>query len=278
MAPEISLIIPTYNVEKYISQALQSVKDQTLNPAKYEVIIFDDGSTDNTNYVIQSCINSIKNMGHYRRIENKGAAITRNEAIDQAQGRLISLLDADDLLEPNALESTLNFMNTNPQVRYSYSKHTKVDAKENVIRKVHGIPYDSEKILHFNFVGPIKTFDRELHEEIGGYDPSTKVEDYEHILKVSVRVGDNQIAQNPEFLYRYIIHGTNKALTGNQTIENSAINSKELFNATKNKDKQLDICKSIKAALAYNGIKAKAFWSHFTKKTYNYYDWEIENG
>jgi len=278
MAPEISLVIPTHNVEKYISQTLQSVKNQTLDSSEYEVIIFDDGSTDNTNYLIQSCINGFGNIGHYQRIENKGTAITRNEAIEKAQGKLITLLDADDLLEPNALKSTLNFMNTNPQVRYSYSKHIKVDAQGNVLQRVHGIPYNSEKILHFNFVGPIKTFERDLHKEIGGYDPSTKVEDYEHILKASVRIGKDQIAQNPEFLYRYVIHGTNKALTGNQTVKKLTNNSREIFNAEKNKDKQLDICKSIEAALAHKGIKAKAFWSHFTKEGYNYYDWEIQNG
>lgn len=270
MAPEISIIMPTYQVEKYVRQSIESVKNQTLDPQKYELIIFDDNSWDCTNQIIRESIGGIDNIKHYRRGKNMGTAITRNDAIDQAQGRLITLLDADDLLEPNALESTLDFMEKHPQVRYSYSKHTKVDARGNIIKRVHGIPYDAGEILHFNFVGPIKTFDRELHEEMGGYDPSTKVEDYEHILKASVRLEADQVAQNPEFLYRYMIHGENRALTGNGT-------QTQMFNAAKNKEKQADICRSIETALDYKGIKAKAFWSHFSDKGYNYYDWDVQN-
>ncbi|MCK5321221.1 glycosyltransferase family 2 protein [Candidatus Pacearchaeota archaeon] len=259
MEPEISVVVPTYNVEKYISQTLQSVKDQTINPSRYEVIIFDDGSTDNTNSIVQTTVKGVRNIKHYKRIENKGSAITRNDAIDQAQGKLISLLDADDLLEPQAIESTLKFMNKNPGVKYSYSKHRRVYEKSGFIEDRPCQEYSFEDLFHYNFVGPIKCFTRELHEEIGGFDPELlDGEDWNHALQAALILKDGQFKQNPEFLYNYKIRANS-------------------ITTSKGSERKKIIEKFLTERLAEKGIFGEVYRSHKTDEGYNYYDWRIKN-
>ena len=91
MTPKVSVIIPVYNCELYIAQAIESVLNQTYTD--YEIIVINDGSTDNTYQVLQPYMKKIR----YFSQKNKGLSATRNQGIKMAKGKLISLLDADDL-------------------------------------------------------------------------------------------------------------------------------------------------------------------------------------
>ncbi|MDE5121033.1 MAG: glycosyltransferase family 2 protein, partial [Trichodesmium sp. St19_bin1] len=91
MTPKVSIIIPVYNCELYITQGIESVLNQTYTD--YEIIVIDDGSTDNTHQVLQPYMKKIRYFFH----ENKGLSATRNQGIKMAKGELIALLDADDL-------------------------------------------------------------------------------------------------------------------------------------------------------------------------------------
>ncbi len=104
----VSIITPIYNGEKFVEQTIQSVFAQTYD--NYEWIIVDDGSTDKSYEVIE------KNAGHDKRVKllkqkNGGSAAARNAGIRIANGQYIVLLDADDLWDPEFLESQLKFMN-----------------------------------------------------------------------------------------------------------------------------------------------------------------------
>jgi len=259
MAPEISIIMPTYKVEKYIAESIESVKKQTVDPSRYELIIFDDNSWDSTNQVIKRSIKNMNNAKHYRRGKNMGAAITRNEAINQSEGRLIALLDADDLLEPHAIESTLKFMNENPKVEYSYSKHRRIDENGQFIEDRPCQPYSFEDLFHYNFVGPIKCFTKELHRKIGGFNPSILYgQDWDHALSSALELQEGQFKQNPEFLYKYRIRA------------NSITTSKE-------KERSELIKKFLTEKLSQRGISARVYRSHKTDAGYNYYDWRTQN-
>ena len=98
MMESLSVIIPAYNAEKYITQAVESVKNQNWNGA-CEIIVIDDGSKDNTAAVAEKL--GVKVL----RKENQGAASARNAGLREAVGELILLLDADDVFTPNALEA-----------------------------------------------------------------------------------------------------------------------------------------------------------------------------
>lgn len=93
MKPLISIVIPAYNVEKYIAQCINSINKQTFND--YEVIIVDDGSTDNTLNVVKDNITD-----KYKVIsqKNKGAGMARNAGIEIARGKYITFMDSDDFL------------------------------------------------------------------------------------------------------------------------------------------------------------------------------------
>jgi glycosyltransferase involved in cell wall biosynthesis len=105
----VSIIIPSYNVGKYLSDACNSVLIQTYS--YWEAIIVDDGSKDNTAVVAKSYCEKDKRF-RYIFQENKGLSATRKKGIDAANGKFIQLLDADDALLPERLEmmvkSTLN--------------------------------------------------------------------------------------------------------------------------------------------------------------------------
>ncbi len=89
-APRVSVIIPTYNTQDYICEAVDSVLNQTLK--NIELIIIDDGSTDNTLSVLKPYFHTIR----YIRQENSGPSVARNRAINEARGEFVAFLDSDD--------------------------------------------------------------------------------------------------------------------------------------------------------------------------------------
>lgn len=103
MKHKFSLIIPAYNVEKYIKKCLDSVLNQTYN--NYEIIIINDGSTDNTSKILES-YKSNKKIKIINQ-ENKGLSSARNMGVSNAKGDYILFIDSDDFIEKELLE-TLN--------------------------------------------------------------------------------------------------------------------------------------------------------------------------
>jgi len=98
MTPLVTIIIPCYNAERYIADAIESALAQTYRPI--EVIVIDDGSTDRSAAIARRFGEKVR----FESIPNQGAAAARNRAIELATGELIQFLDADDLLHPQKLE------------------------------------------------------------------------------------------------------------------------------------------------------------------------------
>ncbi len=103
--PAISLVIPVYNVEKYLKKALESVQNQTFK--NFEVIMVDDGSTDKSVDIIKEFCKNNENFVFITQ-ENKGPAAARNTALKACRGDYIGFMDSDDYLEPEFLESLYN--------------------------------------------------------------------------------------------------------------------------------------------------------------------------
>lgn len=106
----ISVIIPTYNRANYLSEAIDSVLAQTYK--NYEIIVVDDGSTDNTRKVLEKYSNKIR----YIYQENKGPSAARNNGIKNAKGELIAFLDSDDAWLPEKLERQLELFRKNDEL------------------------------------------------------------------------------------------------------------------------------------------------------------------
>ena len=114
----VSVIMPSYNTEKYILDSIQSVQAQTY--ANWELIIVDDCSTDNTVEIVKKHIAETKETRIHllSNEKNSGAAISRNYALREAKGRWIAFLDSDDLWLPEKLEKQIRFMEEN---RYCFT-------------------------------------------------------------------------------------------------------------------------------------------------------------
>ncbi len=104
--PLVSVLMPAYNSELYIAQAIDSILDQTHS--NLELLIFDDGSSDGTRKVIESYsdLRVIKVLSD----QNYGVVRARNELIDRANGKYIALMDADDVAEPTRLQKQLQVL------------------------------------------------------------------------------------------------------------------------------------------------------------------------
>ena len=109
--PKISIIIPMYNVEKYLKQSLDSAINQTLKDI--EIIIIDDCSTDNSLALAQDYAKNDKRIVVLSQEFNQGQGIARNKALDIASGEYIMFLDPDDWFEIDACEKAYNQISTN---------------------------------------------------------------------------------------------------------------------------------------------------------------------
>ena len=100
MAPKVSIIVPAYNLERYIARALDSLLNQTLSD--FELIVVDDGSTDATGDILDAYAQT-DNRIQAIHTRNQGAPSARNLALDRAKGKYIHFFDGDDYAEPNML-------------------------------------------------------------------------------------------------------------------------------------------------------------------------------
>ena len=108
---KVSIIMPSFNKAKYISEAINSVINQTYT--NWELIIVDDYSNDDSQELINSFASKFDNIRAYFNPENKGANYCRNFGIENAKGSYIVFLDADDLLAIHCIEDRMNVMNKN---------------------------------------------------------------------------------------------------------------------------------------------------------------------
>lgn len=120
----VSIITPTYNCGKFIAETIGSVLSQTYS--KWEMIISDDCSTDNTKEIITPYFEKDSRIKYICNEKNSGAAITRNNALKVAKGRWIAFLDSDDLWAPDKLEKQVRFMEEN-NYHFSYTNYSECD-------------------------------------------------------------------------------------------------------------------------------------------------------
>jgi len=127
--PRVSVVIPVYNGESLIGDAIQSALDQTFRD--FEIIVVDDGSIDQTNRVVSQFSRSV----YYHRQENQGAGAARNLGVSLAKGEWIAFLDADDVWYPQKLSVQLDSANTDPEVSFFYSDMDVIDLHGNLIQR-----------------------------------------------------------------------------------------------------------------------------------------------
>lgn len=119
----VSIIMPSYNTGRFISETIDSVLAQTYE--NWELIIVDDCSTDNTDEVVQKYLSDHR-VKYLKNEKNSGAAASRNRALREAEGKWIAFLDSDDLWSPNKLDKQLAFMKDR-NCCFSYTNYIEID-------------------------------------------------------------------------------------------------------------------------------------------------------
>jgi glycosyltransferase involved in cell wall biosynthesis len=112
--PEISVVMPVYNAEKYLNEAIDSVLNQTYS--NFELIILNDKSTDSSKAIIESYLAKDSRIVFIDKETNVGPANLRNEGFDLARGTYIALLDADDIAKPTRFEKQIAVLKNNSEI------------------------------------------------------------------------------------------------------------------------------------------------------------------
>ena len=149
---KVSIITPTYNSSKYISEAVESVLAQSY--AAWEMIIVDDCSSDKTYDIIQRYACRDNRIKVFRLPQNSGPAAARNLAMDKAQGRYIAFLDSDDLWVSDKLERQLEFMKEKGAA-FTYTAYEKMDESGDTRGRIVHVPdqTDYKGLLSASVIG-----------------------------------------------------------------------------------------------------------------------------
>lgn len=193
---KVSVVIPAYNSEDLIIEAIESVYNQTADPCYqlHEVIIVDDGSSDRTEEVI----GAYKETGqrdtlHYIKQSNGGPSAARNAGLLRATGELIALLDADDLWMPDKLKLQVMQFQKNHKAGIVYGQFINRVFKKNgeffeypVVKRFYKGDIKKE-LLRCNFIGTSTVMiKREVVARIGLFNPELRLaEDYDYWLRIA---------------------------------------------------------------------------------------------
>ena len=189
--PLVSVIIPTYNYARYIHLAIASVLHQSY--PNIEIIVVDDGSTDNTQEVLEGYGKQV----HLVRQENLGASAARNRGIAEASGEYIAFLDADDAYRMHNIEAKVHYLETHPEHDWCYSDWAWVDKHRQTLMYGHEPKVSLANIRAEGDILPLALqgyrlgtnvfmYRRSLIEETGLFDPALKVlEDFDYMLRAA---------------------------------------------------------------------------------------------
>jgi len=186
MIARVSVIVPVFNGEKYIAEALESVLSQTYPDV--ECIVVDDGSTDRTADIVRGFGERVR----YLYQENAERSAARNAGIALASGDFLSFLDADDLLAPCKLAEQIAFLEASPGYDAVYSRVTYFQDTGNrnffTVRRITPSGDITLPLLLGNFItmnSPL--IRRAAVERVSGFDPSlTRYEDWDFLLRLAL--------------------------------------------------------------------------------------------
>lgn len=215
---KVSIIIPTYNRADVLAASIQSVLQQTYTD--FELLIIDDGSTDNTDMVVESIDD--KRIRYLKMPENKGVAAARNEGIRQARYNYIAFQDSDDYWKPEKLEKQMNLLTQRSEIGLLYCPYECQKADGTIILVPdNNIPPEEKQgniypyMLLRNTIGtPCVLVRRQCLEKSGFFCESlTCLEDWELFLRIA---GDYEIAfqEEPMVLVNLSKNGVSHNISG----------------------------------------------------------------
>lgn len=209
--PKVSVVIPNYNYGRFLAAAISSVLAQTYS--NIEIIVVDDGSTDNSIEVLQRFGKQIKWFGQ----KNMGVSCARNRGVAESSGEILAFLDSDDLWIPQKLEKQIEVFESDKSVGLVHCGYVDIDKSGNLLEEhTNGMAgWVAEEMIRFQRAvilgsGSAAAVRRDIFENIGGFDPNTApVEDWEFGFQTARHY---KIGFVPEVLMKYRQHGSNSHL------------------------------------------------------------------
>ena len=258
--PLISIVLPCYNSQDYIENCINSITEQDWN--NYELIIIDDGSSDNTNNIIKKYSN-IK-LRYVKNNTNKGIVHSLNKGISMAKGEYIARIDSDDLMHKNRLSKQVNYLEEYPEIALVGSWQFIIDKLGKVIGlKQYPVQHEEIKLLlpfENPFSHPSIMIRSNIIKTIGYNEKYTNCEDYNLWEKI---VSKNITANIPECLTYYRSHPLNNCKEYIRLQKQSAL---ELQSTMMNK---YGLNPTIEELVLHGAISSdipKAYFSYMDKK------------
>lgn len=200
MAPRVSVVIPTHTGGPYVREAVDSVRNQTFDD--WEIIIVCDGCDD-----LMDDLSSDERITIVRQRQS-GVSIARNAGFHASSGSLVTFLDHDDVMFPDKLSAQVAMFASDTTVGLCHTQFEQVDPDLNFLVEGHGADIQYEDVLQCRYSMLISTalVSREAIEVAGLFDPKTRAEDIDFVLRVSRAY---RLAFVPEVLLQYRRHGQN---------------------------------------------------------------------
>lgn len=218
LKPIISLIICTYNRDKYLPQALDSIAAQDFDKSLFELIVVDNNSTDNTSTIVKSFTDSHPELNaNYCFEEKKGLGFARNRGLDEAAGDLLCYVDDDAILSKSYLRYVVSFFNSCPEaigaggkVIPKYDSGTEPEWMSKYLENFAGRVDYGKEIKQFNDrmkypAGCNMIYKKEVLLAVGGFnnDLTFRSDDKDIFLKVKKKF--SQIYYLPEaYVYHFV--------------------------------------------------------------------------
>ena len=203
MRKRVSVIVTNYNYGRFLSECLDSIVRQTYK--NYELIVVDDGSTDNSLEVINRYKLFIDKLIIFNC--NRGVVTAGNVGIDASEGELCCFINADDYIEPDYISSCVETLDSNPSRAYAYTDFWHFG--NGIDNGVTVADFSPEALRSWNMVLASAMFKKEVFKRVGGLEVKEGFEDYDLWLKM-LSVGEEGI-RVPGFLYRYRNHDDNRS-------------------------------------------------------------------
>ena len=210
-----TVVVTTYNYARLLPDALRALAAQSLTD--FELLIIDDGSTDNTEEIVEQFRTRFHDF-HYLKKENGGAADARNHGVERASGTHIAILDADDVWAPRYLETIRKTLESRPQTEIVFCDGVRVLGDGRVLRPVFppGLPaldgpvnsVESLFPLCDNFLPSGMVFRKSLYDRIGAFDTRfSHGDDVDWVIRAAMAGADCLRIDEKLFLHRF--HGGN---------------------------------------------------------------------
>lgn len=229
-SPKISVIMPVYNAEEYLREAIESILNQTFTD--FEFIIVDDASTDNSCKIIEEYSKKYERILVIKNANNFGIAETRTRGTKFAKGKYIGVADADDISIPTRLEKQYNYLekhedcgvvggfielfNSDNGKRIGVRKYNEDDA--NLRKKI---------FLYCPVAQPVCMIRKEVFDNIGYYDPKyPPVEDLDLWFRIGMKY---KFANIQEILLKYRVHKRSSTILKIQTMEDITLELRKKY-------------------------------------------------